>query len=101
MVEPCGLHLDAVFDGDASGLDIVEVAMRRHLIESYGEIWCGHLIGQDLLQTSRSGGALEEKTVLRVRIQRTEERHALNMVPMKVRDEDVGGKWAVAKFALQ
>src|ERR1039458_4723718 len=101
MVEPCGLHLDAVFDGDASGLDIVEVAMRRHLIESYGEVRCGHLIGQHLFEAACSGGALEEKAVLRIRIERTEERHALNMVPMKVRDEDVGGKRPVAEFALQ
>ena len=66
MVEPRGLHVDAIFHGDAAALDVIEIAMRRHLIESYGEVRGGHLIGQDLLEMAGARGTLEEKTVLRV-----------------------------------
>src|ERR1700683_1688046 len=101
MVQPRRLQLDAIFHRDAAGFDIVEVTMRRHLIEPHGKVRRSHLIGQDLLETASSRGTLKEKTVLRVGIQRTEERHPLNVIPMKVRDEDVGGKWLVAEFSLQ
>jgi hypothetical protein len=84
MVEPRGLQLDAVFNGDASALDVVKIAARLHLADIHGEIRRGHLIGQHLFEAAGSAGALEEKAALRIRIQGAEERHALNVVPMKV-----------------
>ncbi len=101
MIQPRRLQLHAIFQSDASSFNVIEIAMRRHLIESHGKVRRGHLIGQHLLEMARSRGALKEKTILRVRIQRAEERHALNVIPMKVRNENVGGKWLLAEFALQ
>ncbi len=101
MVEPSGLQLDAVFKRDASALDIVKIAPRFHLADIHREVRRGHLIGEHLFEAAHPAGALEEEAALRIHIQRAEEGHALNMVPMKVRDEDVGGKGAVAEFALQ
>src|SRR5208337_1905944 len=101
MVEPRGLHLDAVFKRDASTLDVAKIAARFHLADIHREIGRGHLIGQDLFEAAHPAGALEEEAALRICIQRAEEWHALNMVPMKVRNEDVRGKGAVAELALQ
>src|SRR5580700_5089039 len=75
--------------------------MRLHLIDFHREVRRRHLITQDLFQAARAARALEEEPVLRVGIQRTEERHALNMVPMKVRNKDVSRKRLFPKFTLQ
>jgi len=101
MVEPCGLQLNPVFHRDTSGLDVGEVALRLHLADVHGKVGCGHLIGKDLLEAAHPARTLKEEPVLRVGVQRTEERHALDVVPMKVGNEDVGGKRPVAEFTLQ
>src|SRR5271155_1186285 len=75
--------------------------MRLHLIDFHGKVRRRHLIAQDLFQAASAVGALKKEPVLRVGIQRTEKRHALNVVPVKVRNEDVRGKRLFPKLTLQ
>jgi len=71
------------------------------VIDAYGKVRRRHLIRKNLFQVADAAGALKQKPVLRIGIQRPEERHALNVVPMKMRNENVRGKRTVAEFALQ
>src|SRR3984957_5355160 len=84
-----------------AAFNIMEIAPRLHLINLHRKVRRSHLVGQHLFQAPGSGRALEEKAALRVGIQRSEEGHALYVVPMKVGDKDVCGKRAVSEFALQ
>ncbi len=101
MVEPGSLELHTVFHGDTAAIEVVEIAAGFHLVDLHRKIRRGHLIGKNLFKAAGSAGALERKTILRIGIKRTEKRHALNVVPMKMGDEDVGGKGAVSEFTLQ
>ena len=60
------------------------IGRRLQLIDFHGEVGRGHLVGQHLPQAAGSSRALELEPVLCVGIQRAEERHALNVVPMKM-----------------
>ena len=101
MVEPRRLQLNAFFQSDASALDVIKIAARFHLANVHGEIGCRHLISKYLFEAPSSARAFEQKAAFRIHIQRPKERHALNVIPVKVGDEDVGRKRTVAKFALQ
>jgi len=59
------------------------------------------LLDHNLFQAARAAGGMEEELTLWAVVQGTEKRHPLNVIPMKVRDEDVGGKWLWAELTLQ
>jgi hypothetical protein len=49
----------------------------------------------------KAAGGVERETVFRVVVERAEERDALDMVPVKMRDEDVGADRFAIRVALQ
>src|SRR5580700_7679136 len=101
MVKPRSLDLDAVLHRHASVFDTVEAALGAHLIEIDGKIGRRHLFGHDLLQAAGAVGRVKEELTLGAFVERAEERHALNVVPVKVGDEDVGREGLLAELALQ
>src|SRR5579872_2916506 len=44
---------------------------------------------------------MEHKAALGTLVQRAKERHALDVIPVEMRNENVGGKRAIAELALQ
>jgi hypothetical protein len=80
----------AVLHGHLAFSDVVEVAVRRHLPHVHGEIRLVHLLFQHTLQAAGAAGGVKEKPVLGVIVKRGEEGDALDVVPVKVGDEDVG-----------
>ena len=93
--------LNAVSHVEAAIFDVVKAPGRLHMVEIHGEVRRSHLLGHDLLQAPRPAGGVEDELAVGIVIQRTEKRHALDVVPMKVRYEDMRSEGAVDEFALQ
>src|ERR1700746_3457298 len=71
------------------------------MVQCHGEVRGGHLLRHHLLQTARTAGAMKGELILGRIVQRPEKGDALNMIPVKVRNEDVGGKGAVSELTLE
>src|SRR5579864_9646548 len=101
VVEPCGLDLDAVAHGQASIFDIVEVALGFHLVEVDRKIGRSHLLGKNLLQPALAPEGVKDKLAAGTVVERPKKGHALDVVPMEMRNEDMRGEAPVAELALQ
>src|ERR1700733_4386753 len=101
MIQPRGLDADAVFHVDASVFDIAKTALRAHLVEIHRKVRRRHLLGHHLLNVASPSGRMKVELALGIVVKRPEKRHALNVVPMKMRDENMRRKRALAKLALQ
>src|SRR5262249_36471486 len=78
-----------------------KLAACRHLIHVHRKIWIRHLFFERALEPARpAGGMKDERTALAL-IQRREEGNALNVVPMKVREENVRVERLAVGFLLQ
>ena len=72
-----------------AGFDLMEIAIRRHLTEIDGEVRLRHLPFQRFLERP-SRRTRKERDVVVGAVKRCKERQALNMIPVKVRQEDPG-----------
>ncbi len=101
MIQPRGFDPGAIGHGQASIVDVVEVELRLDLVEVDGEIRRGHLFGHYLLETTRATGRVEYELAAGVFIQRPEKRHALNVVPVEMRNKNVRGERVLGELAFQ
>src|SRR5262249_25901126 len=100
MIEPLGVD-HAIVESQAAFLDVAKLAACRHLIHVHRKIWIRHLFFERALEPARpAGGMKDERTALAL-IQRREEGNALNVVPMKVREENVRVERLAVGFLLQ
>ena len=100
MVQPHGLH-DGVVKRDAVFLDIVKIAVRRHFRHVHREIRVRHLLFDGALQAAAAAGGVKEEVIVPALVQRPEEGDALDVVPVKMRDEDVRVDGLAAEFGAQ
>src|SRR5216683_192908 len=103
VIEPRGLNLDSVFQVQPATIDVVKLLLRLHLAEIDGEVGGGHLLVHYLLQAADAARAMKKKLAVGTVIQWTKEWNALDVVPVKVRNEDVSGQGELllSKFVLQ
>src|ERR1700741_5407291 len=85
----------------AAFLNIVEVAAGFHLAGIHREVGRCHLLFHHALQTARSSGRVENELVLAVLVQGTKERNSLDVIPMKMGNEDVGRDRPSVRLAFQ
>ena len=100
MIEPHGFDHHVVQRHSAL-LQVVEAALGFHLTHIDRKIRGGHLFFHHPLQSAKAAGGVERETVFRVVVERAEERDALDVVPVKMRDEDVGANRFALRVALQ
>src|SRR5580704_963621 len=75
--------------------------MGLHFGEAHGKVRCSHLLFQHPLQAASSARRMKMKTVLGVVIERTKKRNPLNVVPMKVGEENVGRNRTAVELMAQ
>ena len=101
MVQPRGLDLDAFAHGQASVLDVVEITLRLHLVKVDGKIRRSHLLGKHLLEAAGLGGGVEGELTVGTVVQGPEKWHALNVVPVEMRNKNMRGKRPVGELAFE
>lgn len=89
MIEPHGLH-NAIVKFNPLFFHVVKIAMCRHLAHIDWEVGVGHLLLNGALQATSAAGGVEEKIVVGVLIKRLKEWNALDVIPVKVGEKDVG-----------
>src|SRR5579872_5694781 len=100
MVQPHRLD-HAIIERDAVFFDVVEVAMRGHLAHIDGEVGVAHLLFDRALQATAAARRVKEEIIVRIGIQRSEERDALNMIPVEMGKKDVRMHRLFAVFLQQ
>src|SRR6266568_5557039 len=100
MVQPHRLN-GRVAELNLAFLNVIEIAMRLHLAHIHGKVGRSHLLFHHPLQRPGSAGTMEVKTILRAVIKRSEEGDPLDVVPMKMRNEDVSRDGMRAELAPQ
>ena len=101
MIEVGSLDLDTVLHVEVAVFDIVEAAAGFHVIKVHREIRRSHLLRHDLFEAPCAGGGMEIKAAIGIVVQRTKKGHALDVVPVKVRNENVSRESALAELALE
>ena len=100
MIEPCGLNSHPVHI-EAAVFNVAKLTSGAHLVHIHGKVGRFHLLGHDLLEVGLAAGGMKKELSVGAVVKGTEEGDALNVIPVKVGDEDVGGKGAVAELALE
>jgi hypothetical protein len=101
MIQPLGLHRNSVAEGNFASLKVVEIANRAHLAEVNGKVRRGHLLFHDSLKGAGSTGGMKNEAAVAVVIEWPEERDALDVIPVEMRNENVSGYWLVLEFGIE
>src|SRR5438270_1231648 len=101
MIQPGRSDPDAIFHGQASVFDVVEVEFGFHLVEIHRKVRRRHLLGHDLLKAASARGGMKNEFAVRAVVERTKEGHALDVIPMKVRDENMRGERLLGEFLFK
>ena len=99
MVEPGGLHHHVV-EREAALVEVIKLALRLHLHQADREEGRSHLLLHHALQAAGAAGTVEQEAIGPL-IQRAEERESLDMVPVKVGDEDVRENFAAYELLAE
>lgn len=75
--------------------------MGLHLGHSHRKVGRGHLLFEHALQAASSAGAMKDEPVFRFLVQGAEKRKALDVVPVKMRDENMSVDGAGTEFMAQ
>ena len=70
-------------------------------VEVDGKVGRGHLLGHDLLEAASAAGRVEDEVAVWTVVEGAEERHALDVVPVEMRNENVRGKGTRTEFVAQ
>jgi hypothetical protein len=100
MIEPHGFD-HHVLQRHSALLQVVEATLRFHLAHVHGKVRRRHLFFHHSLERAKAAGGVKGETVFRIVVERSEEGNALNVVPVKVRNEDVGPDRLVRGVALE
>ena len=101
MVQPHGPHGGVIVQLRLAFLDVVEIPLRLHLAGVHREVRRGHLLFHHALQAAGPAGGVKGEAILGIFIERAEEGDALDVVPVKVRNEDVGRDGLAVGLAFQ
>ena len=86
---------------DATFPQIVKALLGLHFSQAHGKVRRSHLLFEHPFQAAGPARTMKLKTVLPVVVQGTEERNSLNVVPMKMGDENVGGNRTAIELAAE
>src|SRR5205085_8986019 len=98
MIKPHTGDRNLIAYRNASLLDIIKIAFRLHLTHVHRKVGRSHLLFHYPLQTAVAAGRMKNKQILWVVIHGSEKRDALNVVPVKVGNENVGEQRAAIRF---
>ena len=101
MVQPHAVHGDLIAHRNASLLDIVKITFGLHFTHIHRKVRRGHLLFHHPLQTAIPTGGMKNEQILRVVVHGSEKWDAMNVVPMKVGNENVGEQRAAIRFMQQ
>src|SRR5215469_126993 len=99
MVEPRGFERH-LLQAHLAFFNLIEIALCLHLGGVNRKIWGGHLLLNHSLQAACPIRCVEQKTTLSLIIERPEERNTLDVIPMKMRNEDVRQDRTAVELAL-
>src|ERR1700751_157816 len=101
MVEPHCAHRGVIVEKRQAFFEVVKVPLSLHLARVDGKIGGCHLLFHHALQTAGAPGRVEDEAVLCVFVKWTKERNSLDVIPVKVRDEDVCRDGFAVRIALE